>query len=373
LGTDARATTPGTTEKEVGGDEPPIRFRGDEPELFLEFNHELIRKVRSAVRADPADIEDACSFAWVQFFRYQPYRDREWRGWLFRTAQREAWRLNAQHFDERPMLYDTDVYGVDPERVPADPRDAYEERLGTKDAIRRVWTLWAECDGQDAVRAVHAFDPKPSVIIGSGSDSNCHAYWPLTEPLSAPAAEAANLRLAVALGADVACFDASRILRPPGTWNYKRRPPTPVVALRMEPGRRFSPEEVVRNAPAVDDDRIAHRWRAQTVRTRPGDPLLGIPPSVYVSNLVGRAPGRNHKVACPFHEDQRPSLHVYPTAERGWCCFSCGRGGSIYDLAAALWGVTPRGREFVRLRQELLRRFAQELERPVPARGLGRA
>ena len=36
-------------------------------------------------------------------------------------------------------------------------------------------------------------------------------------------AEAANLRLAVAIGADLACFDASRILRPPHTWDPPRR------------------------------------------------------------------------------------------------------------------------------------------------------
>ena len=71
MGTDARATTPGTTENEVGGDEPPIRFRGDEADLYLAHNDQLIRDVRAAVRAHPADIEDACAFAWVQFFRLE--------------------------------------------------------------------------------------------------------------------------------------------------------------------------------------------------------------------------------------------------------------------------------------------------------------
>ncbi len=141
MGTVSPSTTPGTTENEVGGDEPPLRFRGDEPDLFLAFNDELTRRVRSAVRADPADVEDACSFAWVQFFRHQPDREREWRGWLFRTAQREAWRLNAQHLAERPMLHDTDVYGVDSEHVAADPHDAYEERLQFQAALEELRKL----------------------------------------------------------------------------------------------------------------------------------------------------------------------------------------------------------------------------------------
>jgi hypothetical protein len=57
LGTDAHATTPGTTENEVGGDEPPIRFRGDEADLFLAHNDQLVRDVSGAVRAHRADIE----------------------------------------------------------------------------------------------------------------------------------------------------------------------------------------------------------------------------------------------------------------------------------------------------------------------------
>ena len=53
-------------------DEPPIRFRGDEPELYLAYNHVLNGLIRRDVGAAPEDIEDACQFAWIQFFRYQP-------------------------------------------------------------------------------------------------------------------------------------------------------------------------------------------------------------------------------------------------------------------------------------------------------------
>ena len=45
------------------------RFRGDEPKLYLAFNHELVKLSERDVRAAPEDIEDACSFAWIQFFR----------------------------------------------------------------------------------------------------------------------------------------------------------------------------------------------------------------------------------------------------------------------------------------------------------------
>jgi hypothetical protein len=59
---------------------------------------------------------------------------------------------------------------------------------------------------------------------------------------------------------------------------------------------------------------------------------------------------------------------VYAAPERGWICYSCRRGGSIYDLAAELWGVGTRGGEFIELRRRLLEAFAIEvgrLERPT--------
>ena len=76
-------------------DESPIRCRGDEPELYLAYNHVLNGLIRRDVGAAPEDVEDACQFAWIQFFRYPPDRDRNWRSWLYRTAQREASRLTA--------------------------------------------------------------------------------------------------------------------------------------------------------------------------------------------------------------------------------------------------------------------------------------
>jgi hypothetical protein len=54
-------------------------------------------------------------------------------------------------------------------------------------------------------------------------------------------------------------------------------------------------------------------------------------------------------------------MHVYETAERGWYCFgACRHGGTIYDLAAPLYGYTARGDDFLRLRTELRRLFGLE-------------
>jgi hypothetical protein len=256
---------------------------------------------------------------------------------------------------------DTDVY------VGCAPRC---RQSGTKRDIEQVWVLWAECDGAAAARAALAYRPQPAIVVRSGSGQNLHAYWPLREPASPRDAEVANLRLAHAIGADKACFDAARILRPPGSWNHKHAPPTPVVALWVDAAARFHRDDVLGRAPEIDVAPIEQRWEARPTRDPGGDRLLSIPPAVYVATLLGVEARPGRKVRCPFHDDERPSLHVYATASRGWSCFSCRRGGSIYDLAAELWEMGTRGRAFVDLRRELEARFATELS--LDARGIDR-
>ncbi|WP_081685631.1 CHC2 zinc finger domain-containing protein [Candidatus Solirubrobacter pratensis] len=244
-------------------------------------------------------------------------------------------------------------------------------RAGTKDAVSQVWTLWAECDGEEAAHRLRRFRPQPALVVASGSGSNCHAYWPLVAPLSPRRAEAANLRLVHAMGADPNCFDASRILRPPGTWNHKHHPPHPVGVLRLHAELRFTSEEVVAHLPTIDDEILQRRWDAETRGLR-NDPLLSVPPRVYVGDLLGRRPGRDGKVQCPFHTDEHASLHAYPTGTRGWFCFSCRRGGTIYDLAAAVWGLQTRGRDFVEIQRRLLDRYRRELSVGRTLSGMGR-
>jgi DNA-directed RNA polymerase specialized sigma24 family protein len=80
----------------------PHRFppaRGDEAELFHDFNDRLMRAVaRSAYCTTPHTLEDACAFAWTEFMRRQPDRA-NCHGWLVVVAKREAWRIERERFD----------------------------------------------------------------------------------------------------------------------------------------------------------------------------------------------------------------------------------------------------------------------------------
>jgi hypothetical protein len=224
-----------------------------------------------------------------------------------------------------------------------------------EDLVDRGGVLWVDCDTPASAAALRSFEPRPSMVVGSGSGEHRHAYWFLTEPVDLARLERLNRRLALALGADAGVVTRPHtILRPPGSLNWKRRPPTPVRLLVVHEGDRISADALERQLP--------REQRVESNVPTPGprvpvssatDELQSVPPRVYFERLTGLRVGRSGKVCCPFHEDRTPSLHVYEEPGRGWYCFGCGRGGSIYDLASLVWQRGTRGREFIQLRREL--------------------
>jgi CHC2 zinc finger len=237
---------------------------------------------------------------------------------------------------------DTDVYlGVLPRR----------DRGGTRDdVVRRGAVLWADCDTQASAAALAEFLPRPSITVSSGSGDNRHAYWLLHQPLSLDTLEVANRRLAELLGADICCADPARILRPPPSLNHKHSPPRQVRLVGCDPSRHRLQDIIgdVRGEVAA----AASISEAATQRVS-NDALLSIEPRIYIERLAGVHVSRARKIRCPFHDDGTPSLHVYREPERGWFCFGCRRGGSVYDFAASLSGCSTRGKDFLRLREEL--------------------
>lgn len=261
--------------------------------------------------------------------------------------ERSAWRI--VRLGER-----TDVY------VGCVPRI---RRSGTRQDISPPRVLWADCDHPGALHALRSLHTPPAMIISSGSSGHAHAYWPLTRPVDPSTLEHANRRLALALGADRKCINAARILRPPGTHNFKHAPPTGVTLVHYQPHVRYELGELLGRLPGREPpgpqtqrERTARRARPHLNR----DPLQQIAPVHYIRLLTGRTPDRSGKIQCPFHqEDRTPSLQAYPTPEQGWACYGCttpdGKplGGDIYTLASRLWNIPARGRGFIDLRARL--------------------
>jgi hypothetical protein len=282
------------------------------------------------------------------------------------------------------------------------PRD---RRGGARDDLRSAAaTVWADLDSAEASRRAAAFIPPPSLLLRSGGPGHAHAYWALDRELPVEQLEALNAALAERLGADGASVDGPRILRLAGTVAHKYEPS--VVVAPFDQAARPGPaspgaadhcgvdcrapgggsEPHVRasdlfhlldlnlpplSAPAPRDPSLGLA-QAPVIAGVPSTVLRGgvapgpagggdasqrleaVPPASYVRALTGLEVDAHGKVRCPLHRDHTPSLHVYATAGEGWFCFGCRRGGSIYDLAAALWKRPVRGRGFLDLRDDLL-------------------
>jgi len=221
-----------------------------------------------------------------------------------------------------------------------------------RDVVDWASVVWVDCDTPEAVRALDAFRPAPAILVASGARGHRHAYWRLRAPVGVEAIEQANRRLAWALGGDSRCSDPARILRPPGSLWHKAIPPAPVRLLDLDDAVHHDLDGIVGSLADPPDEPVVDS-PGRGGRRCGGDPLLEVAPAEYVERLTGQRVGRSRKVRCPFHDDQTPSLHVFAEPERGWYCFGCGRGGSIYDLAALLWQRGTRGEEFLQMRREL--------------------
>lgn len=224
-----------------------------------------------------------------------------------------------------------------------------------EDVVGEGGVIWADCDTPHSAAALASFIPRPSMAVASGSGRHRHAYWLLREPIDLDALESLNGRLALVLGADAGVVTrAQTILRPPGTRNMKHSPPAAVRLIGVREDRRVEPAELDRLLPREQTHAESPATPSEPWQGGEDDRLRSVPPPVYFERLTGLRVGRSDKVRCPFHDDRTPSLHVYAEPGRGWYCFGCGRGGSIYDLAALLWRrPTPRGQDFIEMRQEL--------------------
>lgn len=117
----------------------------------------------------------------------------------------------------------------------------------TLDHITRLPAAWVDLDVVspdeptkryatvlDGLEALYSLNDPPRLIVGSGA--GLHAYWPLREPTEGlERVVEINARIAASLAVDN-CGDAPRILRVPGTFNYKHGRPLPVRLIEADTG-----------------------------------------------------------------------------------------------------------------------------------------
>lgn len=122
-----------TSEEEQTVKSKPSLY-GDEAELYAEYNDRLRATVRRKVGTSLDNINDACSFAWVQLMATDPGRGFPVLAWLTTVAVREAIRLDR--LERRPTKL-TDRH----EKSIGDRRTELESASRAREALRALAEL----------------------------------------------------------------------------------------------------------------------------------------------------------------------------------------------------------------------------------------
>lgn len=176
-------------------------------------------------------------------------------------------------------------FGVNPSRN----RKGEDERALLTD-LAGINCLYAEFDAKDygsklaANKHINSLALPPNVLIDSGG--GYHAYWLLrstakiTGPLDLDHLKEVQARWVAFVGGDMGAKDLARVLRVPGTKNYKYNPPRPVTLLYADYDLAYDLDDLTRALPAIQEptpERPAPQqytsndagqyWLSQAVRT----------------------------------------------------------------------------------------------------------
>ncbi len=222
--------------------------------------------------------------------------------------------------------------------------------------------LWADLDcgkGEiasgydtkaDALDALEGFDVSPTLLVDSGT--GIHAWWLLSSAVTKTELTTLVHRLNCHLRGDPAATDVTRLLRVPGTTNFKRTP-LPVRLLNvgsfcsvaaidraLPPVPTVLAEPVMLPAPTLS--RSASRGTGSPFDQANDVAVAAILPKLGVDTLHRR--GTRLYCACPVCPGVDTREMVVGGARNVATCFGdChGRTYTSVDLVAAVRGVSPR-------------------------------
>lgn len=163
---------------------------------------------------------------------------------------------NAKGPEEFVARYkDRDIYmGVAP-RIDGKAKDA--------DGCASLHALFVDMDFKDSNeefcrRRLEKFSLPPSAIVASGG--GLQVYWFLAEAIDLQTKEQYQfakmllVSLASELKADIKSAEPARILRVPGTLNYKYQPPRPVALEFIDSARIYSTKDFLSTLPIIQPD-----------------------------------------------------------------------------------------------------------------------
>jgi hypothetical protein len=98
-----------------------------------------------------------------------------------------------------------------------------------KEFVKGASVVWVEFDGNVPTDLQGV--PDPTCRIRSSGEQNEHWYWKLDRVLAADELERINRALTYKFGADSSGWDANQVLRPPGTFNHKKKRETALLLM----------------------------------------------------------------------------------------------------------------------------------------------
>lgn len=78
------------------------------------------------------------------------------------------------------------------------------------------------------------------------------------------------------------------------------------------------------------------------------------------AEFYGYSVDRQGRCLCPFHNDKKPSMKIYPN-DKGYYCFSCGSGGDVITFVSRLYGINNEG---------AARKLIEDFSLPIKTEGL---
>lgn len=175
----------------------------------------------------------------VRLFLDAIYRDEEGYSYVALKSPDAEHHAFSQFFFEWPSEREQEIEFI------LDKRHQHEvyyspalftERSAKKENVKGSRTFWVELDGKqpESIESI----PEPTIRVQSSTEDHSHWYWQSSELIDVENLERVNRALTHILGADASGFDANQILRPPSTFNHKRK--KPVTLLDTPTGKLVS-------------------------------------------------------------------------------------------------------------------------------------
>lgn len=196
--------------------------------------------------------------------------------------------------------------------------------------IAAINCLFAEYDAKDYGNAnaimehIESLPVAPSVLVASGG--GVHAYWLLDTPwliTNDPrrvAAKHVQAEWVKVVGGDNGAHDLCRVLRVPGSWNYKYTPRREVEWLRIDLGTSYPLKVLTAHIPPMEVPSVPRARIAPPIDTP--RPIETFNAAHLVGDVLASRGYRwhgKHKMLSPWSSTGVPGVTIDDGANRAYC------------------------------------------------------